>query len=326
MKKKSTMIPYGAKKRLWTVLLVLCGLAAHAQDKAYMFSYFVGEKEGLHLAYSYDGLKWIALNGNKSTMAPNVGDDKLMRDPSVVQGPDGTFHLVWTTSWHDRIIGHASSKDMIHWSQQEAIPVMMHEPAARNCWAPEIFYDDATRKYYIFWATTIPGAKGVKTEGCISEDDYNHRIYCTSTKDFKKFKKTKLWFNPDFNAIDAAVVKSPINGELIMAVKNENLKPMEKNIRITRSRSMKKFPIEVSPSITKGQRCEGPAPLFVGNTLFVYYDVYDSGKYGVSTSTDNGVTWTDRSAELSLPEGIRHGTAFAVDKKIVDRLIREFGE
>ena len=55
-----------------------------------------------------------------------------MRDPSICQAPDGTFHMVWTSSWTDRIIGYASSRDLIHWSEQQAIPVMMHEPEAHN--------------------------------------------------------------------------------------------------------------------------------------------------------------------------------------------------
>ena len=80
-----------------------------------------------------------------------------MRDPSICQAPDGTFHMVWTSSWTDRIIGYASSRDLIHWSEQRAIPVMMHEPTAHNCWAPELFYDEPSQTYYIFWATTIPG-------------------------------------------------------------------------------------------------------------------------------------------------------------------------
>ena len=36
-----------------------------------------------------------------------------MRDLSICLAPDGTFHMVWTTSWHDDIIGYASSPDLI---------------------------------------------------------------------------------------------------------------------------------------------------------------------------------------------------------------------
>jgi len=137
---------------LWSVMTISAG------ETAYLFSYFINDsKDGLHLAYSYDGLNWTSLNGGRSFLTPAVGKDKLMRDPSICQAPDGTFHMVWTSSWTDRIIGYASSRDLIHWSEQQAIPVMMHEPKAHNCWAPELFYDEASETYYIFWATTIPG-------------------------------------------------------------------------------------------------------------------------------------------------------------------------
>ena len=118
--------------------LSLCSvMTIFAGKTAYLFSYFINDsKDGLHLAYSYDGLNWMPLNGGQSYLIPSVGKDKLMRDPSICQAPDGTFHMVWTSSWTDRIIGHASSRDLINWSEQQAIPVMMHEPTAHNCCAP----------------------------------------------------------------------------------------------------------------------------------------------------------------------------------------------
>ena len=143
---------------IWLTLCFGTLMTTCANGTAYLFSYFINDsKDGLHLAYSYDGLNWTALNGGKSYLTPAVGKDKLMRDPSICQAPDGTFHMVWTSSWTDRIIGYASSRDLVHWSEQRAIPVMMHEPTAHNCWAPELFYDEPSQTYYIFWATTIPG-------------------------------------------------------------------------------------------------------------------------------------------------------------------------
>lgn len=116
---------------------------ANAQNDVFLFSYFVDNGEdGLHFAYSRDGLKWQPLKNEKSFLRPTVGKDKLMRDPCIIKGPDGIFHIVFTTGWHDKIIGYASSKDLIHWSEQKAIPVMEHEPTAKNSWAPEVFYDD----------------------------------------------------------------------------------------------------------------------------------------------------------------------------------------
>ena len=301
---------------LWSVMTIFAG------ETAYLFSYFINDsKDGLHLAYSYDGLNWTPLNGGRSFLAPSVGKDKLMRDPSICQAPDGTFHMVWTSSWTDRIIGYASSRDLIHWSEQQAIPVMMHEPEAHNCWAPELFYDEPSETYYIFWATTIPGRhKEVPTSE--SEKGLNHRMYYVTTKDFRTFSKTKMFFNPDFSVIDAAIVKDPTQGDLIMIVKNENSNPPEKNLRVTRTKNIAKgFPTKVSAPITGKYWAEGPAPLFVGDALYVYFDKYRDHRYGAVRSLDHGETWEDVSDQVSFPKGIRHGTAFAVDASVVESLV-----
>src|SRR5207249_2284426 len=48
----------------------------------YLFTSFRGNGEdGLHLAWSTDGIKWQALNHDKGYLAPHVGRENLMRDP-----------------------------------------------------------------------------------------------------------------------------------------------------------------------------------------------------------------------------------------------------
>lgn len=312
------------KKLLLSLLcFLLAGPAPCAEDTAYLFSYFIDKsRDGLHLAYSYDGLTWTPLNNGKSFLVPAVGKDRLMRDPSICQAPDGTFHMVWTSSWTDRIIGYASSPDLVHWSEQRAIPVMMHEPEAHNCWAPELFYDEPSQTYYIFWATTIPG-RHKEVPVIESEKGLNHRIYYVTTKDFKTFSETKLFFNPDFSVIDAAIVRDPVKKDLIMVVKNENSLPAEKNLRITRTARIEDgFPTEVSPSITGDYWCEGPAPLFIGDDLYIYFDKYRNHKYGAVRSRDHGKTWEDISDRVSFPAGTRHGTAFPVNRSVVDKLLQ----
>ena len=79
--------------------LLMFASAALAADPL-LFSYFRNNGEdGLHLATSGDGLRWRVLQGGKALLEPKVGESKLMRDPSIARGPDGTFHMVWTTSW-----------------------------------------------------------------------------------------------------------------------------------------------------------------------------------------------------------------------------------
>lgn len=314
-------------KKTIFLLLALAGLLAHSKD-AYLFAYFKGEKDGLHLAYSYDGFRWDALNGDMPLLRPMVGKDRLMRDPSICQGPDGMFHMVWTSSWNDKIIGYASSADLVHWSSQRALPVMMHEPTALNAWAPEVTYDDESGEFFIYWATSIPGRHSfVPTSE--REKQWSHRIYLTTTKDFKTFSPTRLWFNPDFIAIDSACLRLPEGAakKWMMVVKNENSAPPEKNLRVTFSDSLVDgFPVEVSAPINfGGEWAEGPSPLLVGNDIFVYFDNYRDKHYSLVVSHDCGATWEDRTSELSLPRGIRHGTAIKVDEKIVDALKRNGG-
>ena len=314
------------KKLLLSCLtgLVCCTAAPNlfgvTPTKAYLFSYFTGKShDGLHLAYSYDGLKWTPLNNDSSFLRPQVGEDKLMRDPSITQGPDGTFHMVWTSSWTDRIIGYASSPDLIHWSEQQTIPVMMHEPEAKNSWAPELFYDKDSDTFYIFWATTIPGRHSEVAES-EREKGLNHRLYYVTTKDFRTYSDTKLFFNPDFSVIDGAIVRDK-NNDYVMVLKNENPNPPEKNIRITRTRSLADgFPVEVSAPITGKYWAEGPAPLQVGDYMYVYFDKYREHKYGAVRSTDL-IHWEDVSDSISFPKGTRHGTAFTVDKEVLEKLL-----
>ena len=304
--------------------LLLC--SCNKEKTAYVFTYFDNSRQdaGLFLAYSTDGYNWTAVNGGEPIMKPLVGNDRIMRDPSICQGPDGTFHLVWTVSWNAKSIGYASSKDLIHWSEQKIVPVMEWAPTTRNTWAPELFYEKAEDLFYIFWASTVPGNPEVSTEGSISEDNYNHRIYCTTTRDFETFSPTRLYFNPSFNVIDACVARIPKTGELIMALKNENLNPPEKNIRVTRSRSMADgFPTEVSAPISGEEWGEGPSILPVGEDLLVYYDKFRLHKYGASISHDGGYTWEDATDMISVPDGISHGTAIAVDAKYLKELKKD---
>src|SRR5690606_10115038 len=108
-------------------------------------------------------------------LKPTAGNDKLMRDPCIIRGADGKFHMVWTVSWNEKGIGYASSEDLLYWSEQQFVPVMAHEPNARNTWAPELTYDEKKKEYMIYWATTITGLyPETQSE---EESAYNHRIY-----------------------------------------------------------------------------------------------------------------------------------------------------
>ncbi len=291
---------------------------AQPGDEVYLFSYFMGNGEdGLHLAYSYDGLKWEALNNNQSFLTPEVGEDKLMRDPCIISGPDGKFHMVWTVSWKEKSIGYASSDDLIHWSKQKNIPVMEHELTARNCWAPEVFYDEPSGQYLIFWSTTIPG-RFPETESN-EESGYNHRMYYVTTRDFVIFSETRLFYDQGFNVIDGTLIRE--NGEYILFLKDETRTPPEKNIRIATSRQLTGNYSPASEPITGNYWAEGPTPLKIGNSWVVYFDKYIEHNMGAVRSSDLK-TWEDISDQVVFPKGTRHGTVFKTNRNVLEKLLK----
>lgn len=286
-----------------------------AQKPVYLFSYFVDNgQDGLHLAYSLDGLEWKALHQGKSYLKPAVGRDKLMRDPCVLRGPDGLFHMVWTVSWKEKGIGYANSKDLITWSEQRYIPVMEHEPTAQNCWAPELIYDPQSKQYLIFWATTIPGRFPETEKG----GDNNHRIYYVTTRDFNTFSDTKLLLEPGFNVIDSTIIQA--GGKWVMFLKNETKNPPEKNIRISTADRPEGPWSPASDAITGKYWAEGPTAIQIGEWWYLYFDKYTEGKYGALRSKDLQ-KWEDISSQLRYPRGLRHGTVFAVEPEILKTLL-----
>lgn len=304
-------------KKILAALLLLVNVAAYAQQKdVYLFAYFKNNGEdGLHLAGSTDGLHWSALKNDSSFLHPTVAEDKLMRDPCVIRGADGLFHMVWTDSWKDKSIGYASSPDLVHWSNQQQLSVMAHEAGARNCWAPEITYDKSTKTYMIYWATTIPGR--FPNPDTTKEAGLNHRIYYITTKDFKTYTPTKLLFDPGFNCIDATII--PDGKRFVMFFKDERVNPVQKNLKIAYANKLTGPYTNVSEPITGNYWAEGPTTLRMGNKWIVYFDRYRDHHYGAIQSTDLK-NWTDITGEIGLPKGIRHGTILKITQAEYDKL------
>lgn len=297
-------------------LLITASLPAQT---ALMFSYFTGNGEdGLHLAYSEDGLKWEGLNNGKSFLTPEVGKDKLMRDPCIIKDSDGLFHMVWTVSWAEKGIGYASSKDLVNWSEQHYIPVMEHEDSAMNCWAPELFYDSEQDQYMIYWATTILG-KSPETLQFTNNRKRDHRMYYVTTKDFKSFSETALLYDHGFNVIDAVIIREA--GEYVMLLKDETLLPVpQKNIKIARSNYLAHgYGLPGDPISPDSIWVEGPTIVKTEDAWRLYFDQYRLREMGGMESTDLE-NWTNIADQISFPEGTRHGTVFTVPKELLNEL------
>ncbi len=292
---------------------VLAGMV-HAGDPL-LFSYFRGNGEdGLHMATSDDGLTWRALYGGKSLLEPKVGESKLMRDPSITRGPDGTFHMVWTTSWEGRSLGYASSKDLVHWTEQRVI-VNALDGEILNSWAPELFFDAPSKEFVIVWASTVKG-RFPETQGQ-GNGKYNHRQYIIRTRDFQTFTKPELFLDPGFQVIDAAIFRH--GKRYAVVAKNETLTPPAKYLFLTFADSLRGPWSKASEPISGNEWAEGPTPVRSGAWWYIYFDKYRDHRYGVIRSKDLR-HWEDLSPQLVFPEGARLGTVFTAPRALLKGL------
>ncbi|MBN2037380.1 MAG: glycoside hydrolase family 43 protein [Chitinispirillaceae bacterium] len=162
----------------------------------YLFTYFINLEEGLgaRLALSSDGINFHQHIDGRPILAPLVGVEKLMRDPTIYfEASTETFHMVWTCGWNETGIGYSSSKDLKNWTPQRFLPVGEKITGCACCWAPEIFYDDIKDSLMIFWSTEV-GVDG-------------KRAYYVMTKDFQTFSDPAKLFDPGYTEIDAQILK-----------------------------------------------------------------------------------------------------------------------
>lgn len=280
-------------------------------DAVYLFTSFRGNGEdGFRLLSSEDGFRWKNVPG--TFLKPRVGPSQLMRDPSLALGSDGTFHLVWTTGWKkDQGFGYASSKDLVHWSEQRFIPVMEHEPTTVNVWAPELFFDEPNDQFIICWASTIPG----RFPDHLEPHDNNQRMYYTTTRDFQTFSPAQLFYDPGFSVIDCTIVK---NGKEYVLVLKDNSRP-QRNLRVAFGKSPLGPWRELSKPFTQNFT-EGPSVLKVGDDWIIYFDAYQEGIYGAVRTRDFR-TFANITDEVSFPKDHKHGTVLRVSRKQAEKLL-----
>ena len=324
-----------------TLLAVACSLPSNERE-VYLFTGFREPAlDGLHLLYSYDGYRWDSLQG--TWLTPRIGNQSptyynyttneveqtkfypqsMMRDPSIVQGPDGVFHLVWTLGWSgDLGFGYASSTDLISWSEQRRIPVMEGEKT-NNVWAPEIFYDELKGHYMIVWSSSIlpeqyTEADKLGSNGC-------HRMYYTVTKDFVEFSPAKPFYDPGFNSIDGFVLKRG-KGAYVTIVK-DNRKPGYSDL----------FAVEAAdaegpyhtPSVKFAPTySEGACAVQVGEDWLIYFDAYRESRFG-AVRTRDFKSFEPIDSLISVPAGHKHGTIVKVKESVLEALkaeeVRRYG-
>lgn len=327
--------------------------APRPATEEFVYSSFTGDGEdGLHLLTSADGMNWQPVKNYASLYKQPQG---LMRDPSICRGAEGNYHLVWTTGWWNDTLGISHSKDLITWEPAAFLHVWAdyrgpgteqsdgsgwprdltkeapRQPKVRNCWAPEIFYDDATQEYVIFWATTIDDARVFgATWDAKRWERMNQRIYFITTKDFKSYTPRRFFYaKPDRVVIDACICKIGPNAYQ-MIIKDElhqRLHLASSTQPLTTWAAMPEDfwgpmsdPAFTGPGIPPDNtNAEGPSIVRADDEWLIYCDYWAAHQNGLFATRDFK-SLTRRNHQFKAPMWVRHGTAFKVPRATVAAL------
>ena len=152
---------------------------------AYLMVYFKDETHSPYFALSRDGYTFADVNAGKPIMdGLKLAEQKGVRDPHIMRGPDNAFYLVMTdlhvfaqklglrdTQWerpaeeydwgNNRAIVMMKSKDLIDWSHSIfRIDRAFEETRNVGCiWAPETIYDDVAGKLMVYFTMRLDHGK-----------------------------------------------------------------------------------------------------------------------------------------------------------------------
>ena len=216
-------------RTLCALLIATASLPTYSQKlDAYLMVYHKDQDHGLHMAYSFDGYRWTALNDDRPIVAGDtIAQQHGIRDPHIFRGPDGAYYIAMTdlhiyamregyrtTEWerdgklyawgNNRGLVLMKSTDLIHWTHHGIDFTQLPPQPDMNwkevgcVWAPETVYDEEQHKMLIHF-TTREGNKHNKIYCAYVDDDFTH---LTSTPQL-------LFEAPEdrYNVIDSNITK-----------------------------------------------------------------------------------------------------------------------
>lgn len=256
----------------------------------YIMSYFTEAELCARLAKSEDLLNWEEINDSKPVVYKTP--DTLIRDPFIIKDKTDVYHMIFTVNWNDYRLGHTTSTDLINWAETEFIPLMPEN--TQNVWAPECIYDEENDEYIIYWSSTVP--KG----------EYNHRLYCSKTKDFKYFTKAEVFFDPGYTCIDADIVK--FNEKFLMIYKDERgtNKPdtCGKDLYIAEAEKVSGPYKTVRGPFTQ-KLVEGPFTMKKDDGYYIFFESFVNGYYNCYFTKDFE-NFEDISHKVNFPKDCKH--------------------
>jgi len=293
---------------------------------AYLFAYFTGNnisQEAIRFALSNDGLVYKALNNDQPIIASSaISNTGGVRDPHILRGEDGMYYMVVTdmvsaNGWNsNRGMVLLKSNDLVNWSSAKVhIPTAFPAQFSNvdRVWAPQTIYDKTTGKYLIYFSMR----KG--------SGDYDKIYYAYANSSFTALETVpaQMFYHPDNQAcIDGDIVEK--NGLYHMFFKTEGsgngIKKAVSN-KLTEGWTLLDRYLDQNSNAVEGG-CV--FRLYNTDTWILMYDVYSSGYYEFTSSTDleNFSVMNGNSFDFSP----RHGTVIPITAAEKAALNNKWGE
>ena len=212
-------------RKIFLMLLSFLPLLAVAKPKqkggkisekkmaGYVMVYHKDADHGLHMAYSWDGYAWTALNDDRPIIAGDtIAEQKGIRDPFIFRGPDGGFCVAMTdlhiyakregyrtTEWerdgrkydwgNNRGLVLMKSFDLINWTRTNLDFSKLTSPTGAfnpdgspiswedvGCvWAPEMTIDDRDGRIMMHFTTRFMRGRN-QIYYAYMNDDFNAMV------------------------------------------------------------------------------------------------------------------------------------------------------
>ena len=310
--------------------MVLPSLIAQTKDgspkfSAYLFTYFTGggrDGESIRFAISDNGYDYKALNGNQPIFdSKEISSAGGVRDPHILRGADGkTFYMVVTDmmaskGWDsNRAMVLMKSTDLIHWTHH-VVNIQKRFPGNEDLlrvWAPQTIYDKEKGKYMVYFS--------------LKNGNNPDKIYYSyANEDFTDLETApkQLYFSPTNGAsIDGDIIEKDDKFYLFLKTESEGAGiKIAVADKLTGNYVLRDKYVQQTKNKVEGS---GVFKLNDGSGYILMYDMYTSGKYQFTKTTDFE-NFKVIDEEVSMDFHPRHGTVMPITEEEKLRLIAKWG-
>ena len=285
-------------------------IAEQQRGTVYLFA-CSKEDERLSFLSSINGFEWNEIGG--PFLEGQVGLGKQFIAPSIIQGRNNNFHMVWQTGMSgDQGFGYAVSEDLIHWSEQQYFDLMA-EHNAYDLINPVISYDQHNDVYLVIWASTLPGNYYQAYQEDIAD---NPRLWYAKTRDFDSFTEAAPFIDPGYSVQKGVLFQYGGRYGLI----HEDSRIAFQTLRTAFGPTVTGPWSSIMYAISMKQY-SNPEILEIDHHYILYFDQNGHQTRG-ALITDDFNAWMDVSDYVAFPEGYHCGSVLKVSSDMIDQLTR----